>query len=1548
MLRRVALWLGIVFVGLGLLAGAALYVVPRTQWGREKIRALVVDALNSTFAGRVAIGAIEGPLLTGATIRDVAITDSAGAPFLKVAQLRATWALGDLWRKKVVLRDVLVVRPDVVLDRPPGGRWNWDRILFPDTTTSPRGEGRQWGDHVTLFDVRIRDAHVLVRSPYEVEGASARERDSLLAAAVNGETRAVVVRAPGGYQRVTALERVDASLPFMRIKEPGFTKQRYEIGTAAGIVKPFQPPAMTLRDARGVVELAEDSLWFSGIRAVLPASEARLDGTYHLENGNLVLRGAAPVLRTDDVRFLAPQLPTGGTGSIGTIATRIAGDTLAVVLDRLALALDGARVAGRAGFGFIGDLVVFDSTRVRIDGLTTATIRTLLPDTTTQLPKEGTLSGDVALDGPLTGVAVDAALRFVDRRAGPVGLVARGVAGVDGDVYLARDLRLVARPVPVTFASPALAPLGGTLGAVATVNGRTDGWLDTRLAVTHDVGRLHSAVAGRARVSTAGREPRVDVALDIAPLSLAAVGRFAPALGLHSSARGRLTVRGPLSDLAVATRLDADTAGGIALAGTVGLPDRGLPRADLRLTFDSLDLRRVLDTAKVPATTLVGYALVDGRGASAATAEGRAELHLRATDIDRIRFDTLGGVLRARDGLLVVDTVNAWIARTSFSVGGAFGLRPGRTGDLYVRAEIDSLSRFAAYLPTDTGLVAPTQAVIDRAVARQRADSLRIAEATSVERLARGLPPVATRVTPPPPVRRDSIAGAVLATARLRGHLEDVSAVVDATASDLSVGGNVARRVFLGMDVEHYGTRRTTAAARLVVNEANAAGYQLDSLGAIVRYGWRDGRLRDGEGTLGLNANLLDSTRVGFDGRLSLDGTDVVAIVDTTWLDLPTSQWASRQRWRGAWTDGRLTIDSLLLETAGDARLGLDAAIDTAGRANATFVLRNTQVRDLADLAQARAPADGRVSLDLYVEGTAADPRMQFLGAVRDVVWQGDSLPDARLRFTYAQQAMQAYGELRPVGGEPTLRATATIPIDLALTGATERFLDRPLVADIRMDSLDLGELPEVSDAVTDLKGFATGQVQVKGTLPDALRFDGALSLRDGGAFVVPVELTVDPILADLRLLGDSIVVDSIAARTGDGWTRVTGGVSVRRASNPVFDLAVVSRNARFFDGKMGRMRGYADLTMTGPYRDARIEGSVRIRNGYYYVPEGQKSVSVLNADDPAVFAAVDSATAVERGLVSPPSDFVRGLKMQVTARVDRDVWVRGNALNVEVFTDGEVIASVNPATGQVTLDGIVSTERGQYEFLGKRFNVVRGSATFLPEVPATNPLMQAIAEVNVRQPGAQALAIRLNIGGTLERPRLSLESDAQPPIPQSDLITYLAFGRNTGTLLSQEGGALTGAGASGGLVGSIGALASSQLSAFAFGLALDQLEGNVSRWLGADVLNITSVEAPPELWRSSIGQVGTFITQFTEVEYGRYFGTRSYVGVNVRPAFFAIDPAGTRPVPGLRWEYRYSRDYRFETTFGPRFVVQNVSLLPQAPTSLTAFGVFIAREWKW
>ena len=103
-----------VVLGVLLLVAVALLVVAGTDFGRERVRRFAVSALNDAVNGTVHIGAIEGNLLGGVTIRDVVIVDSAGAPFLSLERASVEYHLRDLLAKRIYLHDVTVVRPIVV------------------------------------------------------------------------------------------------------------------------------------------------------------------------------------------------------------------------------------------------------------------------------------------------------------------------------------------------------------------------------------------------------------------------------------------------------------------------------------------------------------------------------------------------------------------------------------------------------------------------------------------------------------------------------------------------------------------------------------------------------------------------------------------------------------------------------------------------------------------------------------------------------------------------------------------------------------------------------------------------------------------------------------------------------------------------------------------------------------------------------------------------------------------------------------------------------------------------------------------------------------------------------------------------------------------------------------------------------------------------------------------------------------------------------------------------------------------------------------------
>ncbi|MDQ3950808.1 MAG: translocation/assembly module TamB, partial [Gemmatimonadota bacterium] len=250
--------------------------------------------------------------------------------------------------------------------------------------------------------------------------------------------------------------------------------------------------------------------------------------------------------------------------------------------------------------------------------------------------------------------------------------------------------------------------------------------------------------------------------------------------------------------------------------------------------------------------------------------------------------------------------------------------------------------------------------------------------------------------------------------------------------------------------------------------------------------------------------------------------------------------------------------------------------------------------------------------------------------------------------------------------------------------------------------------------------------------------------------------------------------------------------------------------------------------------------------------------------------------------------------------------------------------------------------------FMSKRFEVRRGAATFVGS-PELNPTLQLAAEHEIRLPSRPALNVQVLVGGTLQRPRITLQSDAQPPIAQTDLLSFLAFGTESQSLLTIAGSALTAGGSSSGAqtLSGVSRVAARRLAAVALGVAVDEAEGEAGRDLGVDVINIRPADIPD----FSSGAWTEFVLS-TELEAGKYINPNTFVALEGSPSFIQRGDCPKAP-PGLRLEHRTSAGYRIETSFEPRFLLRPPTLAQtrdkcsQQITGTSAFGLFVFREWR-
>ena len=425
-----------------------------------------------------------------------------------------------------------------------------------------------------------------------------------------------------------------------------------------------------------------------------------------------------------------------------------------------------------------------------------------------------------------------------------------------------------------------------------------------------------------------------------------------------------------------------------------------------------------------------------------------------------------------------------------------------------------------------------------------------------------------------------------------------------------------------------------------------------------------------------------------------------------------------------------------------------------------------------------------------------------------------------------------------------------------------------------------------------------------------------------------------------VRMTGDTVYVDSIAARA-TGPVRVAGTIAVGDWRAPAFNLFLTATDADLLRNDRGEIHADAGLRLSGPVTAPFVSGQVTIVHGVLYIPQASGK-KLVGAGDPALFNVLDTAVVSQREIFPAQSSLFRKLRVEVDLAVLRNTWVRSRDANVEVFTDGPM--RVNVTGDALTLTGAIDADRGEYTFLSKRFQVKRGSALFIGS-PELNPTLQITAEYVVKQPTGNT-NIRVLLGGTLDQPRISLESDAQPPLSQSDLLSYLAFGESSNSLLQFNQTSLS-ASQGGNLIN----VASARLAGVALGEALNQLEGDAARSLGVDVFNITPGDVPVNPGQSGFQQ---FITG-TELEVGRYLNPRTFATAIVSPGAVACasgasrrDQNGSNCVPpGINLTHRTSKGFRFETGYSPRYILDAPTLDGQRASGTGQFGAFVIREWR-
>jgi hypothetical protein len=1501
MLRRIGQalgWLGwgiLAVLGLGLVL---LYLLLQSGPGHEFFLRTALSQADERLGGDLEVQGIRSDgLLRGFTLHGVAIRDQAGRPFVEADSLQIGYSVRDLVRRRLILRPTRVWAPRVVLETLHGDdRSNLDRIFRPlpaDAEGRPLPPDAEGPGEPSSFLLVIRGLEIL-------------EGSFVLRLPLVGDRpeQGLVEEAPEGIYRVFRFSGIDALVQEARILDPRQEGERFlfrRLSLEAHLVD----EALQVADFRGEVRRHGSRVEVEAERLWLPASE--LAGRLAVDWGDpdalpfLDVDLSADPVRLADFHWILPELPDGeGRFDVTSQGPADSGRWRFRSAD---IVVGESRVQGDFGLD-LGDGVRLVETDLELMPLWLATLDPWLPE---PLPVQGRLRGRVRADGSLGRLQVGGSLTLDD----PERDIPSSVFDFDGVLHLegspgvtefqvdAPELRY-----PTLLAFFPDQRVDGTGSLSGTASGRLDEGIRLEARMEHRLENeaSRSRIGVRGTVRSLGEELELDLVGVLEPLSFAGIsGGLDRPFPLRGEVSGEVRVQGPLGDLVVAG--DLLTPAG-PLAGEARFDARNPARRyRLDVSVEDFALGEFLVDLPDP-TTVTGSVLLDASGFDLREVEGTARISLDRSRIGGLTVEEGRVAMEAREGVLTLEGLEFRSSLVQVSGGGDLGLREGAPGgELVLEWEVGSLEGLRPFIEPGVAIDLEGLTELDREVLRVQGidpDTLSApmplgGEASGTIRITGGLPQL-----------------------RGEGFVELSEGLFGATSLAAGRADFVARWI----DEEGWDAEVTLELDRFVHEDYSV-------LRAEGEAAYTPGR---GMTRFHIQRDERESYRVR--GSVSHDALGGDVELDSLAMELDGEVWALDEPARILFRDSRVSTELIRFSRAageGGEGEGIPFVVeargtfDREGTSDFRLDLQGVDLDRIARMTHMERIPSGILSMDLAFRGAPDNPSMEGTFQVGGFAFNGTALSMVEGTLSHGDHLLRATVHADHEG-ERRLEGRGALPLDLSLHAVEERLPDGEVEADVEVNQFPAAAALAFLDAIEGVQGTLDGRIRVGGTVR-APRPTGELRLRNGAMTIPDVGLRTTDIRADLVLRDDRTVeVDAEARARGTG--RVAGTLSLEDPTDPGFDLRIDLSGFQAVDRRDLNARIGGALTLGGSYRQPQIGGAMRVEQGVLFLEEFTRAAQVVDLTDPAFRDVVDTTLVAGGGAVDTTENpFLEGLLVEVDLTLQRDFWLRSREMNVEIA--GDLIVTFDRRRRELLLVGTLEAVRGTYVAFGRTFQVREGTVDF-PGTPGINPALSIQAANRLRQPEGEPLNVIANLEGTLERPRVSLTSDAEPPIVESDLISYLLFGRPSYALASGEMSVLEGVESAGIQLG-IGTVAS-------------QLGAVVARELGVDYFAVTQAQQAPGAERGGLG--GVFAD--TQIEMGQYLSENVFLAVMLRP-LTGLGGSTHNQIPGARVEWRFSDHWTTEAFVEDRFARQGVSGFGELGFTLSkVFGFALYRQWSY
>ena len=343
--------------------------------------------------------------------------------------------------------------------------------------------------------------------------------------------------------------------------------------------------------------------------------------------------------------------------------------------------------------------------------------------------------------------------------------------------------------------------------------------------------------------------------------------------------------------------------------------------------------------------------------------------------------------------------------------------------------------------------------------------------------------------------------------------------------------------------------------------------------------------------------------------------------------------------------------------------------------------------------------------------------------------------------------------------------AQSKIALDLGAIGqlnsdlAINNLAQTPIIkANLQTAINDFSIAAKLVPEVQDIEGTLRADIQASGALPRP-DIQGEVVLRDAAVSIPQTGTRIEAIQLQTTTSSEGRLRFGGSARSGEGELRLEGSLA------PFEQQAEVTIKGDKFEA----LDTFSQMLISPDILIVAQEGQIRI-SGELDIPSAQ--LSPPDAGGRSRISPSADVVIVEDG-AEPASAGKTEMYAKLRVILGDDVWVNTDVFSAQLKGDIQV-----EQTPQLAPRGSGSVEviAGSYKIYGQELNIERGRLLFSGG-PITNPgLDLRISRVFGNDNDTEQTTVGAQVIGPLRQPKLELFS--MPPMLESDIMSYLVFGR--------------------------------------------------------------------------------------------------------------------------------------------------------------------------